>query len=60
MTRYFSGLVPSSDCGQPYTNMYVCGIFYTQYLRGDIAAARAAGLLRRLEGNDSNGYVKLT
>ena len=60
ISRYFTGLVPAAECGQPYTNMFVCGIFYTQYLRGDVAAARAAGLLRRLEGNDSNGYVKLT
>lgn len=58
-TRYFNGLVPGADCGQPYTNMYVCGIFYTQYLRGDVGAARAAGLLRTLEGNDQTGLVKL-
>lgn len=59
MQRYFNGLVPAANCGQPYTNMYICGIFFTQFLRGDIAAARAAGLLQRKEGNDSTGYVKL-
>lgn len=60
ISRYFNGLSPFAEgCGQPYTNMYVCGIFYTQYLRGDVSAARAAGILRRLEGNDSTGLVKL-
>lgn len=59
INRFFNGLVPAAECGQPYTNMHVCGIFYTQYLRGDVAAARAAGLLRRIEGNDSTGLVKL-
>ena len=58
--RYFNGLVPGADCGPLHTNMYICGIFYTQQVHGDVASARAAGLLSRKEGNDSVGYVKLT
>lgn len=60
INRYFNAQVPSaSGCGQPYTNMYICGIFRTQELRGQVGAARAAGLLKRKEGNDTAGIVKL-
>lgn len=57
--RFFQGLVPFIDCGQPYDNRYVCGIFRTQDIIGDITTARATGRLLRIEGNDSAGLVRL-
>jgi hypothetical protein len=56
--RYFNPMVPSSECGPIYSNRYVCGLFRTQDIIGDIAAARASGRLLRVEGNDSAGLVK--
>lgn len=59
-SRYFNGLVPAAECGPLHTNMFICGVFFTQQIHGDVAAARAAGLFTRKEGNDSVGYVKLS
>lgn len=58
--RYFGPFGLGLDCGPLYTNRYVCGIFRTEHLVGDVASAVAAGGLRILEGGVTGpGLVKL-
>lgn len=57
--RYFGIFGLGLDCGPKYTNMYVSGFFRTQELRGDVASAIAAGLLRLIDGSVDAGLVKL-
>ncbi len=56
--RYFNPLVPSSECGPLYSNRYVCGVFRTQDIRGNIQAAFATHRLLKVEGNAQTGLVK--
>lgn len=60
VNRFFNPLVPNSQCGEKYGNMYVCGIFRTADLIGDVGAAEAGRLLRELTGDTDSGLVKLT
>lgn len=56
--QYFNPFVPTSECGPLYSNRFICGIFYTQQLKGDVAAAWATGRLVRVEGTISSGLSK--
>lgn len=58
--RYFGYLGLGLDCGQPYTNMYICGIFRTQDIVGDLASAVATPNFGRIvEGTVDAGLVKI-
>lgn len=60
INRYFGQYGLSLECGPLYTNAYVCGIFRTQDLRGDVAAAVASGVLKLVDGlADGAGLVRL-
>lgn len=48
------------ECGEKLGNVYFCGIFRITDLRGDIASAIAARLLRRISGSLDAGLVKVT
>lgn len=58
--RYFGMLGLGLDCGPKYTNMYICGIFRTQDLVGDVASAAAAGWLRIFDGTAQSGLAKIS
>lgn len=47
------------ECGEKYGNVYFCGIFRTEDLRGDVASAIAARLFRRISGSVDAGLVKV-
>lgn len=58
--RYFGPLGLGLECGQPYTNAWVCGIFRLQDLFGDVAAAAASGWLKLIDGNPGgSGLVRI-
>lgn len=59
LNRWFNPLVPGSLCGEKYGNMYVCGIFRNQDLRGETGAAESAGRGVVLYGDENNGEFKL-
>lgn len=57
--RYFGMLGLGLDCGPLYTNMYICGIFRTQDLDGDLNAAIATGQFGRIvQGTEDSGLFK--
>lgn len=58
--RYFGLLGLGLECGQKYTNMYVCGIFRTQDIVGDLASAQATPNFGRIiDGTVDAGLFKL-
>lgn len=58
--RYFGQLGLGLNCGPLYTNMYVCGMWRTEDLFGDVASAAATGIIKLVDGPASGpGIVRM-